>query len=325
MTDVFADKYAVGYYNCSNVEIPDSGNIYKSFSDNSSSDNSDIISKFKYFINNIFKGSIPDYIQVVDTSQSINYLKCNDEDFTGWVLKVSHGLSCLVNDASNCYKYVYCSGSGRHQSDDYTCSNGDSFKILSNDEMNSFNFGSDDVVIFTAVKKNSSLYNNYRCSNVSGKNECINNGCTWNDKYSKSFCSPNGLVYLSCGNSKDIPEIVPTLISYAVTLLKTVAPIVLIVISIISLVKAITAGKEDEIKKAQGTLLKRVIYAGLVFFTISIVQFIMLKVADSSEKDDLSSCLSCFLNGKSDCGNLYYKQDNNKCYYIDNGREFNCE
>ena len=35
----------------------------------------------------------------------------------------------------------------------------------------------------------------------------------------------------------------------------------------------------------------------------------MLRVADSSEKNSLSSCLSCFLNGTDDCGALYYKDE----------------
>lgn len=141
-----------------------------------------------------------------------------------------------------------------------------------------------------------------------GPESCASNDCTWNKTY--GFCSSNGLVYLSCGDATDIPELVPVLINVGVTALKTVAPIVLIVMSIIQLVRSITSGKEDEIKKAQTGLIKRVIAAVLVFFVVGIVQFIMLKVADSTEKDGLRKCLSCFLNGTSDCDALYYKDEN---------------
>ena len=147
--------------------------------------------------------------------------------------------------------------------------------------------------------------------------------CVKNDEY--KFCSPNGLSYLSCGDIKDIPSSVPDISSYAVTLLKTVVPIVLIIVSIISLVKAITAGKDDEIKKAQNSLVKKLIIAGLIFFVISIVQFIILKVTiDSTEHNSLSKCLSCFLNGTDKCGTVYYKDGYGKCYNVSNKSSFDC-
>lgn len=153
---------------------------------------------------------------------------------------------------------------------------------------------------------------------------CVNNKCAWNDEY--NFCSPNGLAYIGCGDAKDIPAIAPKLTNYAVTALKTATPIILIVVAIIDLVKAITAGKEDEIKKAQGSLLKKAITAALVFFVITIVQFVMLRVADDSEHDSLSSCLSCFLNGPSDskCESIYYKDGYGKCKYLSGGEKV-CE
>lgn len=166
---------------------------------------------------------------------------------------------------------------------------------------------------------------NPACRQFKKESDCKNSDCTWNSKH--NFCSNNGLTYLKCGDASDIPEIVPELTGYAVTLLKTVAPIVLIIMSIIQLVKSITAAKEDEIKKAQGTLVKRLIIAVLLFFVVTIVQFVMLKVSDSNEKGNLSSCLSCFLNGSSDskCGSVYYKDGDGKCYYTGNGATFDCE
>lgn len=141
---------------------------------------------------------------------------------------------------------------------------------------------------------------------------CKENGNIWIKKSDKGYCSIDGLLYLKCGDIYGFPEIVPKISSYFVTLLKTVAPIVLIIVSVISLVKAISAGKEEDIKKAQTTLVKKIIIGGIIFFVVTIVQFIMLKVADSSEKDNLSKCLSCFLNGTDDdnCDSISYKTRN---------------
>lgn len=163
------------------------------------------------------------------------------------------------------------------------------------------------------------------CLDYYGKQtECINNGCSYNETH--SFCSPNGLTYLKCGDAYDIPEIVPTISSYAIVLLKTIAPLILIIVSIIQLVKAIASSKEDDIKKAQGSLIKKIIAAALVFFVVSIVQFVMLKVAsDDVEKNNLSDCLSCFLNGKSNCNSFYYKDGYGKCYSVNTNGEISCK
>ena len=50
--------------------------------------------------------------------------------------------------------------------------------------------------------------------------------------------------------------------------------LMLILFGMIDLGKAVIAGKEDEMKKAQGTLIKRVIYAVAIFLVITIVTFV---------------------------------------------------
>jgi len=168
------------------------------------------------------------------------------------------------------------------------------------------------------------------CSGYTYETSCNYNeyySCIWNDnQYGKPYCNTDKLVYVQCGDVFDIPHQVPSLFALFVNLLKIAAPIILIIVSIISLLKALAASNEDEIKKAQKSLIRKVIAAVMVFFVISIVQFVMLKVADTdnskgaSEADNLSECLSCFLN--NDCkGNAYYKTNiggQYKCTYFSN-------
>jgi len=161
------------------------------------------------------------------------------------------------------------------------------------------------------------------CFSYTDKEECEANygaseerthACVWNEEY--NFCNASGLTYLKCGGSHDIPEIAPTLISYAVTLLKVATPLILIFVSLISLVKAISAQKEDEIKKAQNKLVKNIITSVLVFFVIQITQFVILKAADSGEHGDIKNCLSCMLNNDCD-GSVYFKDGYGFCHYVD--------
>ena len=149
--------------------------------------------------------------------------------------------------------------------------------------------------------------------------------CIWNENEDYGgYCNVDKLQYVKCGEAFDIPHQVPELISFLVNFLKIVTPIILIFVSIITLFKAIVASKEDEIKKAQSSLIKKIIAAVMVFFVISIVQFVIMKVADSTDQGGLDSCLSCFLN--NDCEETYYKTNvggKNICTYL-NGTDAEC-
>lgn len=54
-----------------------------------------------------------------------------------------------------------------------------------------------------------------------------------------------------------------------------IIPIVLIVFAVIDFGKAVIASDEKEVKAAQSRLIKRAIYAGLIFFVVYLVQAIM--------------------------------------------------
>ncbi len=65
-------------------------------------------------------------------------------------------------------------------------------------------------------------------------------------------------------------------------------PIALIVFGTIDLGKAVIASDEKEVKAAQGRLIKRFIYAALVFFVPMLVIVVMNLVASGGEGDTTS-------------------------------------
>ncbi len=89
----------------------------------------------------------------------------------------------------------------------------------------------------------------------------------------------------------------PYVVSMAITIIKIVVPILLIIFGMMDLAKAVMAQKEDEIKKGQQTFIKRIIAAVIVFFVITIVQMIVSFI--SNDNDDITSCFNCFVNGKN--------------------------
>ena len=76
-------------------------------------------------------------------------------------------------------------------------------------------------------------------------------------------------------------------------------PIILIIVGMIGLGKAIAQQKEDEIKKAQSTLIKQAIAAAIVFLMLSLVTLVIGIV--SSDDDETMDCVKEILTGKSSC------------------------
>ena len=75
-------------------------------------------------------------------------------------------------------------------------------------------------------------------------------------------------------------------------------PLILIVIGMIDMGKAITQQKEEDIKKAQGLLVKKAIAAALVFLIPSITTMLVGAVG-SNDESSLRTCSDCLFYGKN--------------------------
>lgn len=83
------------------------------------------------------------------------------------------------------------------------------------------------------------------------------------------------------------------LLGIAITVIKIVIPIILIILGMLDMGKAVTAGKDDEIKKSALTFLRRAVAAVLVFFIPSIVGIIMgtLNNGNVGGNNDYCECI----------------------------------
>lgn len=105
----------------------------------------------------------------------------------------------------------------------------------------------------------------------------------------------------SCGSGliQKIPTALPKVISVLYTIIQIAVPIVLVIMGSFDLVKNITAGKEDEMKKCQQLFIKRLISAALIFVVFIAVKLLISLVADSSA-NKIMECAECFINNKCD-------------------------
>ena len=106
---------------------------------------------------------------------------------------------------------------------------------------------------------------------------------------------------ISCGNVTGIPEKIPELTSFAITVIQIAIPIVLVVMGSLDLFKGLSAQKEDEIKKGQQMFVKRLIYAAVIFFVVVIAKLLISVVADSTTSNNIAECIDCFLSGTENC------------------------
>ena len=99
--------------------------------------------------------------------------------------------------------------------------------------------------------------------------------------------------YMVCGDNK-IPFLFVNIISIAFVIVKIVIPILLVITGMISYFQVTISSKpEDEIKKSNSKLVTNIIAAVIIFFIMSIINFVLNLVPNTG---GLSSCLSCFVD-----------------------------
>ena len=81
-----------------------------------------------------------------------------------------------------------------------------------------------------------------------------------------------------CGLSEKLIIYIANIVKWV----KYIIPVIVIVLGILDFIKAISADKEDEMKKAQGRFVKRLIAAALIFIIPFIIEFVLEKMGFAS-------------------------------------------
>ena len=103
---------------------------------------------------------------------------------------------------------------------------------------------------------------------------------------------------VSRGKIKELPYKVLELSNTAINIIQVIVPVILVILGAVDFVKAISSQKEDDIKKAQGTFIKRLIMGALVYFVIVIVKFLISVIGN---EDSIWGCVECFVTSASKC------------------------
>lgn len=87
------------------------------------------------------------------------------------------------------------------------------------------------------------------------------------------------------------------IIGWVLLIIKIAVPIILIVMGMIDMTKAIMSKKDDEIKTAQTTLIKKAIAAVTVFLIVTLVTLIFTTIM---KQTDYKACKNC-INHPTSC------------------------
>ena len=94
------------------------------------------------------------------------------------------------------------------------------------------------------------------------------------------------------------PEILPKTTSLLYNLLKISIPVIIVIKGMMDMFKATTAGKEDEMKKAQKKFVQRLIAGACALLTFIIVETVINFIADKTGNSGAIDCVNCFINNE---------------------------
>lgn len=109
----------------------------------------------------------------------------------------------------------------------------------------------------------------------------------------------NAATYVKCGKIEQLPKKVLQLSNTVVNIMQIAVPVILVIMGAIDLVKGISSQNDDDIKKAQGMFIKRLIMGALVYFVFVIVKLLISAIGGNS--DGIWGCVECFINSANKC------------------------
>lgn len=103
---------------------------------------------------------------------------------------------------------------------------------------------------------------------------------------------------VTCGKIQELPLKVLELSNTVINIMQIAVPVILVIMGTVDLVKAVSSQKDDDIKKAQGVFIKRLIMGALVYFVVVIVKLLISIIGNNN---GIWGCVECFVSNASKC------------------------
>ena len=125
-----------------------------------------------------------------------------------------------------------------------------------------------------------------------------------------SIDSVSAMEVVDCGGLGSVPYVMIRFIGRIVNIIKVIVPVILIIMGMIDMAKATTASDEKQMQTSRKMFIKRIIYAVMVLFVVSIVQllFTILQTSVFKTESNLLSCVSCVIGNACDSEEIDLKE-----------------
>ncbi len=125
-----------------------------------------------------------------------------------------------------------------------------------------------------------------------------------------SIDSVSAMEVVNCGGLGSVPYVMIRFINRIVNIIKVIVPVILIIMGMIDMAKATTASDEKQMQTSRKMFIKRIIYAVMVLFVVSIVQllFTILQTSVFQKENNLLSCVSCVIGNACDSEEIDLKE-----------------
>ena len=125
-----------------------------------------------------------------------------------------------------------------------------------------------------------------------------------------SIDSVSAMEVVDCGGLGSVPYVMIRFIGRIVNIIKVIVPVILIIMGMIDMAKATTASDEKQMQTSRKMFIKRIIYAVMVLFVVSIVQllFTILQTSVFQKENNLLSCVSCVIGNDCDSEEIDLKE-----------------
>lgn len=109
---------------------------------------------------------------------------------------------------------------------------------------------------------------------------------------------------VSCGGTGfEFHRSLPNFTSTIYDILKIITPVIIVITGMLDMLKAVSAQKEDDIKKSQQKFVRRLLAGAIVFLVFVIVEAAIHFVAQGDDANNAMKCVNCFLQGAENCKN----------------------
>ena len=101
--------------------------------------------------------------------------------------------------------------------------------------------------------------------------------------------------YIVCGNDRHIPYAFANIFSILMVIVRIFVPVLIVIMGMISYLKIVMSSKaEEEFKKGQKQLINSIIAAVVIFFIVSIINFVIGLTA--GKDNSASACITCIVS-----------------------------